>query len=112
MHTDKSPGPDGFSAGFFQSNWNLVGDVVINATLDFLNNGHLLKEINNTFITLILKIDNPTRLVNFRPISLCNTIYKISSKTLANRLKSHLNFVFSPFQTGFINGRLIQDSVI
>ena len=53
--------------------------------------GSLLKSINYTFITLIPKVKNPERVFEFRPISLCNVIYKIISKVLANRFKPILN---------------------
>ncbi|GAA0175097.1 hypothetical protein LIER_28346 [Lithospermum erythrorhizon] len=111
MYPDKSPGANEFPAGFFKNNWNLLGEDLTTSILDFLNNNEFLKEINNTFITLIPKLDNPSSLADFRPISLCNTMYKIASKTMVNRLKPHLNHLLSPFQNGFINGRLVHDSV-
>ena len=64
-----------------------MGDDVVIAVLDFLNNGNMLPEINHTNIVLIPKVKNPEKMSNFRPISLCNVIYKIMSKVLANRLK-------------------------
>jgi hypothetical protein len=47
--------------------------------------------LNATFIALILKSDKPESFAGFRPISLCNLIYKIISKIIASRIKSYLS---------------------
>jgi hypothetical protein len=51
----------------------------------------MLRAYNTTFIALIPKEDNPTSFEKFRPISLCNCIYKIISKVIARRLKRVLS---------------------
>ena len=78
----------------------------------FFYNGHLLKEINKTFITLIPKSKNPKSTNHFRPISLCNVCYKFIAKILANRVKQLLNKIISPLQGVFAPGRLINDNII
>ena len=85
---------------------------ITQAVLSCMNYGSLLKSINNTFITLILKVKNPERVSEFRPISLCDVIYKIISKVLANRLKPILNDIISESQSAFIADRLITDNVL
>ena len=53
------------------------------------------EEINNTFIDLIPKMASPTELGQFQPISLCNMVYKIAVKVLANKLKRLLPEIVS-----------------
>jgi hypothetical protein len=108
----KAPGPDGFSADFYQKNWANVGREVSNAVIHILNNGSMNKDINSTYLALIPKIANPTCVTEFRPISMCNVVYKLVAKTLANRLKSILPDIISPNQSAFISGRLITDNVL
>lgn len=82
----KSPGPDSLPALFFQKYWHLLGSDIISCVLDFLNNYHLPRVLNFTFIVLIPKVSRPKRITEFRPISLCNVVYKLGSKTIANRI--------------------------
>jgi hypothetical protein len=112
MGANKAPGPDGFTAGFYQTHWGTVGRSVTNAVLNFLNGGQLPDGVNQTTIVLIPKIKHPQDLKNFRPISLCNVIYKICSKVLANRLRVFLDEIISAEQSAFVPGRLITDNVL
>lgn len=91
----KSPGPDDFNPSFFQTYWHVVGDEVSSVVLKFLNDGCFDDCINFTYIVLIPKIKNRIKDSDFRPISLCNVIYKLASKVLANRLRLILQTIIS-----------------
>ena len=79
--------------------------------LSVLHSGHVLRKINFTHIALILKTNDPRSVADYRPISLCNVIYKIISKVLANHLKSLFDAIISESPSAFVPGRLITDNV-
>lgn len=112
IHLLKSPGPDGFGASFYQKHWQSVGNKVRKAILNFLNFSVFDQSINSTFIALIPKLTTASCVSEFRPISLCNVIYKLIAKMLANRLKQVLPSIISQFQSAFVSGRLITDNVL
>jgi hypothetical protein len=77
MGASKAPGPDVLSAGFYQFHWDLIGDGVTTAVLDFLNGGEMPECMNKTTVVLIPKVKHPQEMKQYRPISLCNVIYKL-----------------------------------
>ncbi|KAK1300198.1 hypothetical protein QJS10_CPB13g01119 [Acorus calamus] len=81
-----APGPDGFPARFYQLFWPLVQHDLFRAVKHFFEHGHLLKQISHSYISLIPKSASVDTLDGYRPISLCNTLYKVITKILATRL--------------------------
>jgi hypothetical protein len=89
LPNDKSPGPDGFNNEFFKNCWNIIGRDVKDFIKGFYEGSINLESINSSYITLIPKIDSPMRSGDFWPISLLNTVIKIITKLLANRLQKN-----------------------
>jgi hypothetical protein len=54
---------------------------------EYITFGRVLGAINSTFITLIRNDQDPTTFDEYKPISLCNLMYKLISEIIANRLK-------------------------
>ncbi|KAK3204570.1 hypothetical protein Dsin_018616 [Dipteronia sinensis] len=112
LHPNKAPGPYGFNAHFFKITWNIVGEDVISALQEFFRSGLLLKELNATILALVPKVPNPSKIKDFRPISFCNTLYKIIAKIIANRIKPCLTDIISSSQLAFVAGRSIGDNIL
>lgn len=108
----KAPGPDGFPARFFQRNWDAIKKDVVSAVKSFFETSIMREGVNDTAIVLIPKVDQPMELKDFRPISLCNVIYKIVSKCLVNRLRPILDELVSQNQSAFVPGRMITDNAL
>lgn len=108
----KAPGEDGFPACFFQKNWSLVKKKISEFFNQVWHNPSLIQTVNNTLLVLIPKINKPKFITQFRPIPLCNVVYKILTKAIANRLKPLMDDLISPYQTSFVPRRNIQHNII
>ena len=95
LPADKSPGPDGFSTFFFQMYWPVIMKDVVKAVQEFFGARSILNEIKSTFLDLIPKVPGADTLDKFRPISLCNSFYKIISKVLTMRFLKLLPMIIS-----------------
>jgi len=112
MNPSKAAGPDGFSTGFYQKAWSVIGDDFCEAILEFFIHGKLLKEVNSTILTLIPKKKNASSMGDYRPIACCNVVYKCITKTLAKRLMQGLDEVIRSNQGAFIPKRSIAENIL
>ena len=108
----KSPGPDGIPAFFYQELWSIVRPNIFNYVHAFFHSATLLKSLNQTYIALIPKTKTLEEVAHFRPISLCNVTYKIILKILVSRLKPFMDTFITPYQNAFIQGRNIIDNIL
>lgn len=111
MGNNKAPGPDGYNALFFKRAWATIGDDVFGAVEEFFVSGKLLKQVNHAFIALVPKVDNPSNINQFRPISCCNVMYKIISKIIANRINLVLDGIVGKEQVAFVRNRKMVDNI-
>ena len=90
MKKGKAPGPDGFTIEFYQAGWHFLGQEILEAVEESRLKQKIWPGINLTFLTLIPKSNKSEDAQGFRPIALCNVIYKIIATLIAKRLKSLL----------------------
>ncbi|XP_074277869.1 uncharacterized protein LOC141601480 [Silene latifolia] len=108
----KSSGADGYSSCFFKAGWDIMGDDIYEAIIDFFRGGQMLKQLNSTTLVLIPKIKNPTSVKEFRPLACCNTIHKVISKILCARIAVVLPKLINPAQAAFIKGHSIMGNIL
>ena len=95
---------------FFQYYWNILGDSIIPIIQENFETGSILMEWAITNIVLVSKIAHPESVTQF--ISLCNTLYKLVSRIIVQRLKPYLAEIINPYQAGFVPGRRTSDNII
>ncbi|KAG7544019.1 Ribonuclease H domain [Arabidopsis thaliana x Arabidopsis arenosa] len=108
----KAPGPDGFQPVFYQQCWDVIGDSVTSFVLRFFETAELPSELNDALVVLIAKVTKPEKITQFRPISLCNVLFKTITKTMVMRLKKIMPKLIGPAQSSFIPGRLSADNIV
>ncbi|KAF7844182.1 ribonuclease H [Senna tora] len=112
MKLDGAPGPDGYNVRFYRKFWDIV-KVDVQAMINgFFQSAIMDPKLNNSYITLIPKINAPQNFKDFRPISFANVSYKLVSKIMCNRLKVFLTDIIAPNQSAFLKGRLISDNIL
>ena len=106
---DKSLGPDGWPVGFYLAFFDILGPELVKVVESSRMDGRVAPSLKSTFIALIPKKEKPVSFADFRPISLCNLVYKLISKVAALRLKPFLDKFISPQQFGFLKNRQSQN---
>lgn len=107
INPNKSSGPDGLTSRFYSCAWHILGKEVTAAISKFFVSGNLPTATNSTILTLIPKFPGASSVKDYRPISCCNTTYKVISKILVSKLKLILPMVILPNQSAFIKGSLL-----
>ena len=91
--------------------WCKIEPFVVRALNESFDKGHLSITQTQGIITCIPKGDKPRQfLKKWRPITLLNTVYKICSSCISNRIKPLLNNLIHSNQTGFIKDRYIGEN--
>ncbi|WCJ31387.1 RNA binding RNA-directed DNA polymerase [Euphorbia peplus] len=108
----KAPGIDGMHAGVYQRHWSIMRPTVCSFIKKTFREGIFDDELNRTLIVLIPKKSKPDSFGDLRPISLCNVLYKIITKIIANMLKPHMPKLVQPQQTSFVAGRNITENIM
>eukprot|EP01018_Ginkgo_biloba_P004985 Gb_28741 [translate_table: standard] len=111
LQKDKSLGPDGWTIEFFLGYFDFIETNLLRVIEELRSSAKMLAAVNSTFKALIPKTDNPVFFEDFRPISLCNCMYKILTKLLAMRIKKVLSFSISKEQFSFLQGRQIHEAI-
>lgn len=112
MVVDKALGPDGFTKKNLHACWDMIKDEVLEIMEDSWRTCNILKDFNSTFLSLIPKESGVDELGKFKPISLCNVIYKIIINIILNRLKALLPMFISQEKAGFVEGIQILDGIL
>lgn len=111
LKKDKISGPDGWTIEFYLASYELLSHDLLRVVEECRISESLYNSINSTFIALIPKSYSPSSFNDYRPISLCNCLYKIISKIIANRLRPILSRHIAPQKFAFLEHRQIQEAI-
>lgn len=106
------PSPDGLQIGFYKTYWPHLANDVQSIIFQLIEGQIFWEEINIVDLVLIPKIKTSSYPKDFRPISLCNAIYKFVAKILSNRLSTILLSIISENQVAFVKDHLITNVVM
>ena len=107
LHAGKAPGLDGFTINFYRASWEIIKEDLKKMLNWTRKKDKVGGATNSSFLTLIPKEKNPMTIDHFMPMSLCNTSYKILSKTLTTRMNKIMGRLISDTKGGFVVGHQI-----
>ncbi|KAI0488433.1 hypothetical protein KFK09_028264 [Dendrobium nobile] len=109
MGNNLAPGIDGITSSFLKFYWEIIKCEVTRAIIHFFSTNSMCESWKDTVVVLIPKVENAIVPAKFRPISLCQSFYKVVAKILINRLKPVLGSIVSEEQGAFVPGRSISN---
>ncbi|XP_019190293.1 PREDICTED: uncharacterized protein LOC109184710 [Ipomoea nil] len=112
MKPEMAPGPDGMSPAFFLHFWPVLGHDLTMFILHCVEHKQFPPELNDSNIVLIPKKPVPEKVSDLLPIAMCNVVYKVLAKMLANKLKGCLAQIVSQSQSAFVPECLPTDNII
>ena len=108
----KSPGPDGIPYEFFNTMWKEIRTLVFRIINWMFKNKSMPEELPEGLIVFLPKKGKDKRIIkNLRPLTLLNTLYKIASGIMAERIKTVLPSLISKDQYGFMEGKQAADLI-
>jgi exonuclease III len=107
----KAPGTDTIPSEFYNEFWDDINQDIFNFVAEVASQAYIIEELNISKISLLPKSEDRSKIQNYRPISLLNTLYKVVAKVYANRMKPLLHLWILPSQTGFVPNRCILDNI-
>ncbi|RVW54885.1 Transposon TX1 uncharacterized 149 kDa protein [Vitis vinifera] len=112
LNKEKAPGPDGFTLAVYQECWDVIKEDLMRVFFEFHTKGVINQSTNATFIAIVPKKSQTFKILDYRPISLVTSLYKIIAKVLSGRLRKVLHETIFGSQGAFVEGRQILDAVL
>ncbi|KAJ4776940.1 hypothetical protein LUZ62_061197 [Rhynchospora pubera] len=112
IHPDRASGLDGMNGRLVQRQWEFFRPYVLNYVTSFFATSQLDPKMARANVVLVPKKEGPKHVSDYRPISVCNLVYKIISKILSTRMKPIMSKLVTANQCAFVPGRIISDNIL
>jgi Reverse transcriptase (RNA-dependent DNA polymerase) len=110
---NKSPGPDDYTGEFLKKfKDTIIPDMLYTFNCILTTPDQAMNKLNYSYIVLIPKKEGVTKVKDYRPISLLNSMQKCFSKLLANRLQPIMEKLIHPSQMGFMKNIHINEGFL